>query len=130
MGVHVDKTRRQHAAGSVDCAGATPYSAGSLAQAVSSESAAAVMQMTCRDRNRLALQADLLGGAALGIPNILCMTGDDVTAGDHPEDVRPAGSGVGRAGQDRDRVAVANEPATDGGLDHAPGEYLEVVVTK
>jgi methylenetetrahydrofolate reductase (NADPH) len=44
-----------------------------------------VMQLTCRDRNRLALQADLLGAAALGIPNILCMTGDDVTAGDHPE---------------------------------------------
>lgn len=44
-----------------------------------------VMQLTCRDRNRLALQADLLGAATLGIRNILCMTGDDVTAGDHPE---------------------------------------------
>lgn len=44
-----------------------------------------VMQFACRDRNRLALQADLLGAAALGIPNVLLMTGDDVTAGDHPE---------------------------------------------
>src|SRR5439155_8697538 len=44
-----------------------------------------VMQLTVRDRNRLALQADLLGAAALGIHNILLMSGDDVTAGDHPE---------------------------------------------
>ena len=44
-----------------------------------------VMQFSCRDRNRLALQADLLGAAALGVRNVLLMTGDDVTAGDHPE---------------------------------------------
>ena len=44
-----------------------------------------IMQLTCRDRNRLGLQADLLGAAALGVRNILCMTGDDVSAGDHPE---------------------------------------------
>lgn len=44
-----------------------------------------VMQFACRDRNRLALQADLLGAAALGVRNVLLMTGDDVTAGDHPE---------------------------------------------
>lgn len=44
-----------------------------------------VMQFACRDRNRLALQSDLLGAAALGIRNVVCMTGDDVTAGDHPE---------------------------------------------
>ena len=44
-----------------------------------------VMQFVCRDRNRLALQADLLGAAALGVRNIVCMTGDDVSAGDHPE---------------------------------------------
>jgi 5,10-methylenetetrahydrofolate reductase len=44
-----------------------------------------IMQFACRDRNRLGLQADLLGAAALGIPNVLCMTGDDVGAGDHPE---------------------------------------------
>jgi len=44
-----------------------------------------IMQLVCRDRNRLGLQADLLGAAALGVRNILCMTGDDVSAGDHPE---------------------------------------------
>ena len=44
-----------------------------------------IMQLACRDRNRLGLQADLLGAAALGVRNILCMTGDDVSAGDHPE---------------------------------------------
>lgn len=44
-----------------------------------------IMQLVCRDRNRLALQADLLGAAALGVRNVLCMTGDDVTIGDHPE---------------------------------------------
>jgi methylenetetrahydrofolate reductase (NADPH) len=44
-----------------------------------------IVQFACRDRNRLALQADLLGAAALGARNVLCMTGDDVSAGDHPE---------------------------------------------
>jgi methylenetetrahydrofolate reductase (NADPH) len=44
-----------------------------------------IMQFACRDRNRLGLQADLLGAAALGVRNVVCMTGDDVTAGDHPE---------------------------------------------
>jgi methylenetetrahydrofolate reductase (NADPH) len=44
-----------------------------------------VLQMSCRDRNRIALQGDLLGAAALGVKNVLCLTGDDVTAGDQPE---------------------------------------------
>jgi methylenetetrahydrofolate reductase (NADPH) len=44
-----------------------------------------VMQMTCRDRNRIALQSDLLGASALGIRNILVMTGDHPKSGDHPE---------------------------------------------
>ena len=44
-----------------------------------------VMQLVCRDRNRLALQADLAGAALHGIENICCLTGDDVTAGDEPE---------------------------------------------
>jgi len=42
------------------------------------------MQMTCRDRNRIALQSDLLGAAALGITNVLVMTGDHPSSGDHP----------------------------------------------
>jgi 5,10-methylenetetrahydrofolate reductase len=41
--------------------------------------------MTCRDRNRLALQADLLGAAILGIRNVLLLSGDDPKAGDHPD---------------------------------------------
>jgi methylenetetrahydrofolate reductase (NADPH) len=45
----------------------------------------AILQMSCRDRNRIALQGDLLGAAALGVRNVLCLTGDDVTAGDQPE---------------------------------------------
>lgn len=44
-----------------------------------------VLQMTLRDRNRMALQAELMGAGALEIPNILCLRGDDVTAGDQPE---------------------------------------------
>ncbi|XKE47484.1 methylenetetrahydrofolate reductase [Halomonas organivorans] len=44
-----------------------------------------VMQVSCRDRNRIAIQGDVLGGAALGINNILCLTGDGVQVGDHPE---------------------------------------------
>jgi methylenetetrahydrofolate reductase (NADPH) len=42
-----------------------------------------IMQVTCRDRNRIALQSDLLGAAAMGIPNILVMTGDHPKVGDH-----------------------------------------------
>ena len=43
-----------------------------------------IYQATCRDRNRLALQSDLLGAAAMGIENILCLTGDHTKMGDHP----------------------------------------------
>jgi methylenetetrahydrofolate reductase (NADPH) len=44
-----------------------------------------ILQFTCRDRNRLALQADLMGAAACGVHNILCLTGDDPKAGDQPQ---------------------------------------------
>ena len=44
-----------------------------------------VLQVTCRDRNRLALQSDLLSAASLGIQNVLILTGDHPTLGDHPE---------------------------------------------
>ncbi|HHT9131124.1 MAG TPA: methylenetetrahydrofolate reductase [Candidatus Tripitaka californicus] len=43
-----------------------------------------VVQMTCRDRNRIALQSDLLGAWALGMKNLLCLTGDHPKFGDHP----------------------------------------------
>ncbi|MCP3666739.1 MAG: methylenetetrahydrofolate reductase [Gammaproteobacteria bacterium] len=46
---------------------------------------APVMQISCRDRNRIGIQGDVLGGAAMGVANILCLTGDGVQAGDHPE---------------------------------------------
>jgi methylenetetrahydrofolate reductase (NADPH) len=42
------------------------------------------VQMTCRDRNRIAIQSDLLGAAALGIKNLVCLTGDHQTFGNHP----------------------------------------------
>lgn len=44
-----------------------------------------VLQMACRDKNRIALQGDLLGAAAMGVRNVLCLTGDDVTVGDQPQ---------------------------------------------
>ena len=44
-----------------------------------------IFQLTCRDRNRLALQSDLLSAAAFGIENVLILTGDHTTLGDHPE---------------------------------------------
>jgi 5,10-methylenetetrahydrofolate reductase len=43
-----------------------------------------IIQMTCRDRNRLAIQSDLLGAAALGIRNLLCLSGDHQSHGNHP----------------------------------------------
>ncbi|MFL7837814.1 MAG: methylenetetrahydrofolate reductase [Candidatus Promineifilaceae bacterium] len=44
-----------------------------------------IYQVACRDRNRIAIQGDLLGAAAMGVHNVLCITGDDVSAGDQPE---------------------------------------------
>jgi methylenetetrahydrofolate reductase (NADPH) len=46
---------------------------------------APVMQISCRDKNRIAIQGDILGGAAMGVCNLLCLTGDGVQAGDHPQ---------------------------------------------
>jgi methylenetetrahydrofolate reductase (NADPH) len=43
-----------------------------------------IVQMTCRDRNRLAMQSDLLGAAAHGVHNLLCLSGDHQSKGDHP----------------------------------------------
>jgi len=44
-----------------------------------------VLQLTCRDRNRIALQSELLNACALGVRNVLCLTGDHVRLGDHPD---------------------------------------------
>ena len=69
-----------------DAAGARP-ALGSLAAAalLQREGFDPVLQMTCRDRNRIALIGDLLGASALGIHNVLVLHGDDPKGGDHPE---------------------------------------------
>ena len=56
--------------------------AGIIAQ---DEGVEAVFQMTCRDRNRIGIQSDLLGAAALGAKNLLCLTGDHQCFGNHPQ---------------------------------------------
>ncbi|HSJ50765.1 MAG TPA: methylenetetrahydrofolate reductase [Actinomycetota bacterium] len=78
--------------GKVDAVNCTDNSAAhthlsplAAAHLVADEGIEPVLQLACRDRNRLGLQADLLGAAALGVRNVVCMTGDDVGAGDHPE---------------------------------------------
>ena len=43
------------------------------------------MQIACRDKNRIAIQGDVLGAAAMGVSNVLCLTGDGVQVGDQPE---------------------------------------------
>ncbi len=58
------------------------FAAGLLAL---SEGVEPVMQMTCRDRNRIGIQADILGASALGIKNLLCLTGDHQKFGNHPQ---------------------------------------------
>src|SRR5262249_9736678 len=60
-------------------------SPGAVAVALMQLGVEPVMQLVCRDRNRLALEADIAGAALHGIENICCLTGDDVTAGDEPE---------------------------------------------
>ena len=44
-----------------------------------------ILQLTVRDRNRLALQGDLVGASALGVHNVLCLSGDDPKGGDQPD---------------------------------------------
>lgn len=46
---------------------------------------ALIQQISCRDKNRIAIQGDILGGAAMGVCNMLCLSGDGVETGDHPE---------------------------------------------
>jgi methylenetetrahydrofolate reductase (NADPH) len=56
-----------------------------VASLVAEAGADPIMNLACRDRNRLALQSELLGAALHDIRNVLCVTGDDVTSGDHPD---------------------------------------------
>ena len=55
--------------------------AGLIAQ---SEGVEPVIQMTCRDRNRISMQSDILGASAFGLKNLLCLTGDHQKFGNHP----------------------------------------------
>jgi len=76
-----------------------------------------VLQMTCRDRNRLALQADLLGASGLGITNILALTGDHPSLGDHPE---------AKAVYDLDSTQLLDViRGLEGGRDQAGNQLLE-----
>lgn len=56
-----------------------------ISKIIMEQGAEPILQMTCRDRNRIALQSDLLGAHALGIRNVVVMTGDHVLAGDHKQ---------------------------------------------
>ena len=87
-----------------------------------------VFQLTCRDRNRLALQSDLLSAWALGIENVLCLTGDHPILGDHTE-AKPV--------YDLDSVQLLKAASTlnqghdmaGHELESAPGFFLGAVVT-
>jgi len=80
-----------------------------------------IMQVTCRDRNRIALQSLLLGAAAQGISNLLLLRGDDPSAGDQPDakavfDVDPAGL-LSTAVAMRDRHQLPNGQTVGGSID-------------
>src|SRR5580692_7606828 len=69
-----------------DGAGARAHMGASAAAAIlAREGIEPIQQFTCRDRNRIALQGDLLAAAALGVRNLLLLRGDDPTAGDQPD---------------------------------------------
>jgi len=66
-------------------AGFAHMAAWAAAALVAREGVDPILHVTCRDRNRLALQSDLLGAAALGVRNVLCLTGDHMVHGDQPD---------------------------------------------
>ena len=69
-----------------DGAGARPHMAALAAAAILiADGIEPILQLTCRDRNRIGLQSDLMGAAALGIRNLLILRGDDPSAGDQPD---------------------------------------------
>lgn len=85
------KKKASHCVGFVDAANVTDNQTAVVRMSSIAASALAlangvepVAQMVCRDRNRIAMQSDLLGAAALGIKNILCLAGDHQTFGNHP----------------------------------------------
>ena len=85
------KKKAAHCAGVVDAANVTDNQTAVVRMSSIAASAIAIQsgvepvaQMVCRDRNRIAMQSDLLGAAALGVKNILCLAGDHQTFGNHP----------------------------------------------
>ena len=90
----LDEVRRQlepmraylDAANATDNTAAHAYASPlAVAIALREEGVEPIMQLVCRDRNRLALEADIVGASMHGIENVCCLTGDDVTAGDQPQ---------------------------------------------
>ncbi|NJM68859.1 MAG: methylenetetrahydrofolate reductase [Scytonema sp. RU_4_4] len=88
-----------------------------------------ICQIACRDRNRIGLQADLMGAHALGIHNILALTGDPVKAGDHPDAKGVFDLEAVRLLQLIDKlnqgVDYNEKPLTDGALDLFPGAAVD-----
>jgi methylenetetrahydrofolate reductase (NADPH) len=88
-----------------------------------------ICQMACRDRNRISLQADLMGAHALGIRNILALTGDPVKAGDHPDAKAVFDLEAVRLLQlirkMNQGVDCNEKPLTDGGLDLFVGAAVD-----
>ncbi len=74
-----------HAINATDAAGAHVHmSSMGICALLTHAGYSPVLQMSCRDRNRIAIQGDVLGAAAMGVTNILCLTGDGVQVGDQP----------------------------------------------
>ncbi len=88
-----------------------------------------ICQIACRDRNRIGLQADLMGAHALGIQNILALTGDPVKAGDHPDCKAVFDLEAVRLLQVirklNQGVDCNDKPLTDGALDLFPGAAVD-----
>ncbi|PSK97823.1 5,10-methylenetetrahydrofolate reductase (ferredoxin) [Murinocardiopsis flavida] len=91
-GLDAVRTRLARIAPYVDAVNATDNAAAhahasnvAIAIALRQAGTEPILQLVCRDKNRLALQADIAGAALHGITTVCCLTGDDVTAGDEPE---------------------------------------------
>ena len=69
-----------------DCSGANCHmSSVGMCALLTRRGYSMIMQISCRDKNRIAMQGDVLGASAMGVSNILCLSGDGVQSGDHPE---------------------------------------------
>ncbi len=86
-----------------------------------------LLHLTCRDKNRLALESELLGAAALGIENVLLMSGDYVTLGDHP-DAKPVYDADSVQLLQIARGLMAGHDSAGQALDGSPEFFLGAVV--